>query len=133
MKTDRKRAARQALLAARASRAARQRRRRVWRKKLYKKTFSVQAWDWKADPRPFLSTMCATFGLRPRFTKLEPERPDRWLAAFALEHTLRVYDLPSIDGSDIYGFILAKQRLNRREIQQIEADHWGETFDTVYK
>jgi hypothetical protein len=133
MKTDPKRATRQALLAAKASRSARQRRRRVWRKKLYKKTFSVQAWDWKADPRWFLSEMCETFALSPSFTKLDPERPERWLATLARKHRLRVYDLPSIEGSDIYGFILAKERLNRREIQQIEADYWGETFDTVYK
>ena len=93
----------------------------------------MESWDWKNSPKPFLSALLGYFGIRPRFAGLDPEQPERWLRAVAGRHGLHVYDPPSIDGSDVYGFIVSKQRLSRREIQQIEADHWGETFDTVWK
>jgi hypothetical protein len=33
------------------------------------------------------------------------------------------YDVPSLEGSDVYGFILSQEKLTAREIQQIEADY----------
>jgi hypothetical protein len=44
-----------------------------------------------------------------------------------------VYDLPSIEGSDVYGFAVCNETLSPREVQQIEADFWGEDFDEVYQ
>jgi len=40
--------------------------------------------------------------------------------------------VPGLEGSDAYGFIVSKEKLTAREIQQIEADYWGEDFDEVY-
>lgn len=39
----------------------------------------------------------------------------------------------SLVGCDVYGFILSGEALSKREIQQIEADHWGEDFGDVYR
>src|SRR5262249_23757290 len=36
-----------------------------------------------------------------------------------------LYDVPSLEGSDVYGFILSREALTKREIQQIEADYWA--------
>ena len=54
------------------------------------------------------------------------------LKALARKHRLYLYDVPSLEGSDAYGFILSREKLSEREIQQIEADYWGENFDDVY-
>jgi hypothetical protein len=94
--------------------------------------YTIEAWNWKEDPRPYLRAMCPTFELESSVGRLDPKRPDRWLRAFARKHRLRVYDPPSVEGLDIDGYILAKEPLSRREIQQIEADYWGEDFDSVY-
>jgi hypothetical protein len=61
-----------------------------------------------------------------------PEFPWRLLEAIARKHGLHVYGVPGLEGSDVYGFILSRETLTRREIQQIEADYWGEDFDEVY-
>jgi len=108
------------------------RKRSDWRSRLYKKTYTMEAWDWKEPPRGRISLLCRPFGIRPRFASLDPESPERLLKALASKHRLHLYDVPSLEGSDVYGFILSKEKLNAREIQQIEADYWGEEFDEVY-
>lgn len=108
------------------------RKRGDWRSKLYRKTYTMEAWDWKENPRPYISALCRTFGIRPRFASLDPEFPERLLGALARKHRIHLYDVPSLEGSDTYGFVLSKEKLSGREIQQIEADYWGEDFDEVY-
>lgn len=103
-----------------------------WRKVLYKKTYVTEAWDWNENPRPYIRSLCARFGLRPSLKGLNPESPEDFIRALAREHHLRAYDLPSVDGSDVYGFILSQEPLAKREIQQVDADYWGEDFDEVY-
>jgi len=39
-----------------------------WRSKLYAKTYTMQAWDWKEDPRRYVRALCRPFGIRPRLT-----------------------------------------------------------------
>ena len=104
-----------------------------WRKRLYEKKFEMLAWDWKEDPRPNIRALCRPFKLRPSLKELDPERPERLLEKIARRHGLHLYDVPSLEGSDVYGFILSREVLSRREIQQIEADYWGEDFDEVYR
>lgn len=103
-----------------------------WRKVLYKKTYVTEAWDWKENPRYFIRSLFGRFGLRPSLKGLNPESPEAFIHALAREHHLREYDLPSVAGSDVYGFILSREPLAKREIQQIDADYWGEDFDEVY-
>jgi hypothetical protein len=91
------------------------------------------AWDWKEDPKPHIRNLCRFFRLRPSLRHLEPEYPERLLQTIASTHNLHVYDVPSLEGSDVYGFILSREPLSRREIQQVEADFWGEDFDEVYE
>ena len=110
----------------------RTRSREAWRTTLYKKKYEMVAWDWKDDPKPHIRDLCRPFGLRPSLKQLDPEYPEKLLGSIAVERGLRVYDVPSLDGSDVYGFILSRESLTRREIQQIEADFWGEDFDEVY-
>lgn len=104
-----------------------------WRESLYKKQYTMIAWDWKDDPKPHIRTLCRPFGVRPSLKELDPEYPERLLAVIAEEQGLHVYDAPSLDGSDVYGFILSRERLAKREIQQVEADYWGEDFRDVYE
>ena len=103
-----------------------------WRSRLYRKTYTMEAWDWKEPPRGRISLLCHAFGIRPRFAALDPKSPELLLKALAREHRLHLYDVPSLEGSDTYGFILSKEKLSAREMQQIEADYWGEDFDEVY-
>jgi hypothetical protein len=56
----------------------------------------------------------------------------RLIRAITRKHSLHVYDVPGLEGSDAYGSIVSKEKLSAREIQQIEADYWGEDFDEVY-
>jgi hypothetical protein len=76
--------------------------------------------------------LCRPFKIRPRLVGLDPEYPERLLKPLARKHGLHLYDVPSLEGSDVYGFILSREKLSRREIQQIEADYWGEDVDDVY-
>ena len=103
-----------------------------WRKVLYKKTYVTEAWDWKENSRPFIRSLLGRFELRPSLKGLNPELPEAFIRARARKHHLRAYDLPSVDGSDVYGFILSREPLTKREIQQIDADYWGEDFDEIY-
>jgi hypothetical protein len=93
-----------------------------WRSRLYAKTHEIQAWDCKWKPRPFISALCRPFGIRPHFSTLNPEYPEVFLKVLARKHGLQAYELPSLVGSDAYGFILSKETLNRREIQQLDDD-----------
>src|SRR5437870_1242839 len=103
-----------------------------WRSKLYAQTYTMQAWDWKEDARRYVRALCRPFGIRPRLTDLDPEYPEKLLELLARKHRVQLYDVPSLEGSDTYGFILSQEKLTAREIQQIEADYWGEDFDKVY-
>lgn len=93
----------------------------------------MAAWDWKDDPKPHIRALCRPFGIKPSLKALEPERPEVLLEAAAAKHGLHLYDAPSLEGSDVYGFILSREPLAPREIQQVEADYWGEDFDEVYE
>lgn len=104
-----------------------------WRERLSRKRYEMAAWDWKDDPRPHIRALCRPFGVRPFLKELDRKYPEKLLAVIACEHGLHVYDAPSLDGSDVFGFILSRERLTRREIQQVEADYWGEDFDDVYE
>src|SRR4051812_4729379 len=116
-----------------AAKSSRRTRSRVdWRATLYKKKYEMAAWDWKDDPKPHIRDLCRPFDLRPSLKQLDPEYPEKLLGSIAVKRGLCVYDVPSLDGSDVYGFILSRESLTRREIQQIEADFWGEDFDEVY-
>ena len=106
--------------------------RAAWRTKLYAKTYTMEAWDWKEDPRRYVRALCRPFGIRPRLTDLDPGYPEKLLELIASKHRLHLFDVPSLEGSDVYGFILSQEKLTAREIQQIEADYWGEDFDEVY-
>ena len=101
--------------------------------RLYKKTFDMAAWDWKEDPRPHIRALFRAFRLRPSLKPLDPAYPERLLGTISSRHGLHLYDVPSLEDSDVYGFILSRETLTKREIQQIEADYWGEEFDEVYR
>jgi hypothetical protein len=103
-----------------------------WRSKLYRKTFVMEAWDWNENAWPRIKALCRPFSVRPRLSELDPESPETLLRALALAHRLHLYDAPTLEGSDVYGFILSKEKLSAREIQQIEADCSGQQFDEVY-
>ena len=102
------------------------------RSKLYAKTYTMQAWDWKEDPRRYVRALCRPFGIRPRLTDLDPAYPEKLLKLIARKHQFQLYDAPSLEGRDTYGFILSQEKLTAPEIQQIAADHWSEDFDKVY-
>jgi hypothetical protein len=103
-----------------------------WRSRLYKKSYTMEAWDWKEDPRSYIRALCRPFGIRPRLADLVAEYPERLLGAIARKRRLHLYDVPGLEGSDVYGFILSKEKLTAREVQQIEADYWSEDFAEVY-
>jgi hypothetical protein len=106
---------------------------RDWRTALYGKTFKMQAWDWKEDPAPNIRALCRPLRVRLQLKQLNLKDPERVMKAVAREHRLHLYDVPSLEGSGVYGFILCREALSRREIQQIEADYWGEDFEEVYR
>lgn len=104
-----------------------------WRKRLWdKKKWEILAWDWKENPRPYIRALCKSFDVRPALKELDPSRPEILLGAIAKREGLRLYEVPSLEGSDVYGFILSRDTLTKREMQQIEAWYWGEEFDEVY-
>ena len=99
---------------------------------LRRKTYVMHTWDHRADPGPQIAHLFGPFGIDPPLGTLDADFPERLLKALARKHRLYLYDVPSLEGSDAYGFILSREKLNAREIQQIEADYWGEPFDEVY-
>lgn len=103
-----------------------------WRRILYRKTFTTEAWDWKENPRPYVRALCRHFGVPRSLKGLDPKVPEAFLRKIAKAHHLRLYDMVTLEGSDVYGFILSREALAKREIQQIEADYYGENFDEVY-
>src|SRR5262245_62610792 len=86
------------------------------------------AWDRKDDPRPHIRALFRTFRLRPSLKELDPASPENLLGTIATRHRLHLYDVPSLEGSDVYGFVLSREVLAKREIQQIEADYWVRTL-----
>lgn len=86
----------------------------------------------KDDPKPHIRDLCRPFGLRPSLKRLDPEYSEKLPGSTAGERSLRISDVPSLDGSDVYGLLLSRESRTRREIQEIEADFWGEDFDEVY-
>ena len=103
--------------------------RAAWQKKLYRKTYVMCAWDWSGPAKPYIRALCAPFGIRPSFTSLDGDYPEQLLVGIARKHRLHLYEVPSLIGSDQFGLVLSKQELDTRELQQIEADYWGEDFD----
>ena len=104
-----------------------------WREVLHTKTYVMVAWDHRNDPRPQIVALCKPFGIDPPLDRLDPEFPERLLQALAHKHQLYLYDVPSLEGSDAYGFVLSREPLDERELQQIEADFWQEPFGEVYR
>jgi len=104
-----------------------------WREVLHTKTYVMVAWDHRNDPRPQIVALCKPFGIDPPLDRLDPEFPERLLQALAHKHQLYLYDVPSLEGSDAYGFVLSREPLDERELQQIEAWHWQEPFGEVYR
>src|SRR2546426_10331841 len=88
--------------------------------------------DHKNDPSPRIVALGEPFGIAPPLDRLDAEFPERLLRAIADEYALYLYDVPSLEGSDAYGFVLSREPLDERELQQIEAWHWQEPFDGVY-
>jgi len=103
-----------------------------WREVLHTKTYVMVAWDHRNDPRPQIVALRKPFGIDPPLDRLDPEFPERLLQALAREHRLYLYDPETIKGSDVFGFIISREKLDAREIQQIESWHWGEGFHEVY-
>src|SRR5262245_8843573 len=103
-----------------------------WRAKLARKKYEIYTWDWKENAKPYITALCKPFGIRPTFTNFDPYSPDQLLLRIARKHRLHLYQVPGLEGSDAYGFVLSKQTLDTRELQQIEADNFGEEFDEVY-
>lgn len=93
-----------------------------WRKARYRKTFITEAWDWKENPRPYIRSLCGKYGVRPSMKTLDPNVPEVFLRKVAKAHRLRLHDMPTLEGSDVYGFIPSREALSKREIQQVEAD-----------
>ena len=103
-----------------------------WREVLHTKTYVMVAWDHRNDPRPQIVALRKPFGIDPPLDTLDREFPERLLRAIADEYALYLYDVPSLEGSDAHGFVLSREPLDERELQQIEAWHWQEPFDGVY-
>lgn len=103
-----------------------------WRVALQRKTCVTEAWDWKKEPARYVQALFLPFGVRPDVSAVNAEFPERFIAPLAKQHGLHLYDPPTVEGSDAYGFILSNAELDEREIQQIEADYWGQQFDDVY-
>src|SRR3989442_15484034 len=89
-------------------------------------------WEHKNDPAPNTAPLSTPFGVDPPLDTLDREFPERLLRAIADEYALYLYDVPSLEGSDAHGFVLSREPLDERELQQIEAWHWQEPFDGVY-
>jgi len=104
-----------------------------WREVLHTKTYVMVAWDHRNDPRPQIVALCKPFGIDPPLDRLDPEFPERLLQALAHKHQLYLYDVPSLEGSDAYGFVLSREPLDERELQQIEAWHWQDPFGEGYR
>ncbi len=84
-------------------------------------------------PDPRSSRSVSRSASTRRSTRLDREFPERLLRAIADEYALYLYDVPSLEGSDAYGFVLSREPLDERELQQIEAWHWQEPFGEVYR
>ena len=100
-----------------------------WQARLRRKTYEMAAWDWKESPKPYIKSLLQPFGIRPTFSGFDPEKQTLYIATLAVEHGLHLYEAPSLVGSDTFGFVLSKQTLDTRDLQQIEADYWGEESD----
>ena len=84
-------------------------------------------------PDPRSSRSVSRSASTRRSTRLDREFPERLLRAIADEHGLHVYVAATLEGSDAYGFVLSREPLDERELQQIEAWHWQEPFGEVYR
>src|SRR5437867_13322623 len=103
-----------------------------WREVLHTKTYVMVAWAHRNDPRPQIVALRKPFGIDPPLDRLDPEFPELLLQALAREHRLYLYDPETITGSDVFGFIISRQKLDARVIQQIESWHWGAGLHEVY-
>jgi serine/threonine-protein kinase len=97
-----------------------------WQARLRRKTYEMAAWDWKEPPKPYIKSLFRPFGIRPTFSGFDPEKQTLYIATLAVEHGLHLYEVPSLVGSDTFGFVLSKQMLDTRDLQRIETDYWGD-------
>jgi hypothetical protein len=102
-----------------------------WQASLLRKTYAMAVWDWKEGPKPYIRSLFKPFGIRPAFTGFDTEKQTLYIAALAVERRLHLYEVPSLVGSDTFGFVLSRQTLDTRDLQQIEADYWGEDSHEV--
>ena len=70
----------------------------------------MRTWDHRADLGPQIVHLFGPFGIDPRLGTLDADFPERLLKALARKHRLYLYDVPSLEGSDAYGFILSRER-----------------------
>ena len=67
-------------------------------------------------PDPRSSRSVSRSASTRRSTRLDREFPERLLRAIADEYALYLYDVPSLEGSDAYGFVLSREPLDEREL-----------------
>lgn len=65
---------------------------------------AVGVWDWKERPYYDIKNILKKFGIN-------------------------MYELPSLEGSDMYGFLFTNKKMNKKEIEEFDCKEFGDDED----